>query len=166
MPSRSSAAWVCLGIGILSSVRVALVWDQLPARMASHYGASGQPNGFMPRDTFFLFYVGLFSAIITLFLMMPRVLSQLPRELVNIPHRDYWVTDERWPEALKRMGDWMAWFSVALAVLAAATLFLILRSNIWRQPLNNAAMLGILGGFLAFTLYWLVALYRAFRPPT
>lgn len=120
----------------------------------------------MPRDTFFLFYVGLFSAIITLFLMMPRVLSQLPRELVNIPHRDYWVTDERWPEALKRMGDWMAWFSVALAVLAAATLFLILRSNIWRQPLDNAAMLGILGGFLAFTLYWLVALYRAFRPPT
>ena len=31
------------------------VWDQLPARMATHFGASGQPNGWMTRETSVIF---------------------------------------------------------------------------------------------------------------
>lgn len=165
MTSRALATWVSLGIGVLAVLRVMLVWDQLPERMASHYGASGQPDGFMPRDSFFIFYFGLFSVVIALFLAMPGVISKIPRELVNIPHREYWLTDERWPEAMERMGRWMAWFGVAMALLAATTLHLVLRSNVLRQPLDNGAMLFVIGGFFAFTMYWLVALYRAFRPP-
>jgi uncharacterized membrane protein len=165
MPSRSLAAMISLGIGALSALRVALVWDRLPERMASHYGASGEPNGFMMRGDFFVFYAGIYGLVITLFLAMPSVLSRIPRELVNIPHREYWLVDERWPEALDRTGRWMAWFGVAMTVFAAGVLQLVLRSNLMRAPLENGPMWVLLGGFFAFTGIWLAALYRAFRPP-
>jgi len=166
MPSRSLAKWISLGIGVASALRIALVWDRLPARMASHFGPSGQPDGFMPRDGFFIFYFGVFGLVIALFMTMPAVLDRIPRELVNIPHREYWLTDERWPDAMERMSGWMAWFGVGLAVLAAAVLQVVLRSNLQQMPLDNGVMLVLIGGFFAFTFYWLFALYRAFRPPT
>ena len=34
------------------------VWNQLPARMATHFGVSGQPNGWMPRETSLIFSLG------------------------------------------------------------------------------------------------------------
>ncbi len=166
MPSRRLASLISLAIGGLSVVRIVQVWDQLPERMASHYGPSGQPNGFMSRDEFFIFYFVVFGLVVLLFSTMPALLTRIPRELVNIPHREYWLTDERWPEALERMGDWMSWFGTAMATLAAAVLHLVLRSNLSRAPLDNTAMLVILGSFFAFTGIWLVRLYRAFRPPT
>jgi len=119
----------------------------------------------MMRDDFFLVYFGIFGVVITLFMAMPALLSHTPRELVNIPHREYWLTDERWPEAMDRMGRWMAWFGVAMAVLAAAVLQLVLRSNLTHEPLETTPMLVVMGVFFAFLIYWLVALYRAFRPP-
>lgn len=166
MPSRSLAGMISLGIGLLSALRVALVWDRLPERMASHFGPSGQPDAFMMRGDFFAFYFGIFVLVITLFITMSPVLSRMPRELVNIPHRDYWLTDERWPEAVEKMGRWMAWFGVAMSLLAASVLHLVIRSNLFHQPLENTAMLILLGVFFVFCGGWLVALYRAFRPPT
>lgn len=166
MPSRTLGGWIALGIGLLSALRVALLWDRLPERLASHYGPSGQPNGFMMRGDFFVFYFGLFAFVVGLFWAMPLVLKGVPRELVNIPHRDYWTTDERWPEAVELLGRWMAWFGVAMTVFAASVLHLVLRSNLTQMPLDNTLMVTFLGIFFAFTAYWLVVLYRAFRPPS
>lgn len=166
MGGRSLAGLISLIIGGLSALRVVQVWDKLPERMASHYGPSGQPDGFMPRDDFFIFYAGVFGVVVVLFTSMPVVLSRIPRELVNIPHRAYWTTDERWPEAMERMGRWMAWFGTAMAALAAAVLHLVLRANLAWAPLDNTSMIVVLGSFFAFTGIWLVSLHRAFRPPT
>lgn len=165
MPSRSLAAIISCGFGLVSALRVAHVWDRLPERMASHYNASGQPDGFMMRSDFFIFYAGIFGLVILLFMTMPNVLSYIPRELVNIPHREFWLTDERWPQAVDLLGRWMAWFGVGLAVLAAAVLQLVLRSNLAHQPLENTAMWCILCGFFVLCGYWLIGLQRAFRPP-
>lgn len=165
MASRTLAGFISLGIGVLSAARVALVWDRLPERMASHYGASGRPDGFMMRGDFFVFYFGMFGLLILMFSVLPRIVKVLPREIVNIPHREYWLTDERWPEAMDKMAHWMAWFGVAMAAFAAAVLFLVLRSNLQKAPLDNGFMFLALGSFLAFTGYWLSELYRTFRPP-
>jgi hypothetical protein len=35
----------------LTGLQYWLVWDQLPTRMATHFGVLGQPNGWMPRET-------------------------------------------------------------------------------------------------------------------
>lgn len=44
-----------------------MVWDQLPARMASHFGATGQPNGWMTRETLVIFFLVLVATLLTTF---------------------------------------------------------------------------------------------------
>ena len=39
----------------LTAVQYWSVWDQLPSRMATHFGAAGQPNGWMTRETSLIF---------------------------------------------------------------------------------------------------------------
>ena len=39
----------------LTALQYWSVWDQLPGRMATHFGAAGQPNGWMTRETSLIF---------------------------------------------------------------------------------------------------------------
>ncbi len=43
----------------LTALRYWQVWDELPARMATHFGANGQPNGWMPREVSFYLALGV-----------------------------------------------------------------------------------------------------------
>jgi len=43
------------------------VWNQLPARMATHFAASGQPNGWMPREASLKFFIGLTAMLLVAF---------------------------------------------------------------------------------------------------
>lgn len=51
----------------LTALRYAQVWDQLPLRMATHFNAAGQPNGWMPRETSLYFALGLTAFLSVLF---------------------------------------------------------------------------------------------------
>jgi len=56
--------WIAL---ILTAMRYAQVWDRLPARMATHFNASGQPNGWMSRGTSLYFALGLTAFVLIIF---------------------------------------------------------------------------------------------------
>jgi len=51
----------------LMALRYWLVWDRLPARMATHFNALNQPNGWMSREVSLLFTLVLFVFMLTLF---------------------------------------------------------------------------------------------------
>jgi len=51
---RRFLAWLPMAGMVVLGVRAALVWDELPAVMASHFGANGVANGWMPRNQFFI----------------------------------------------------------------------------------------------------------------
>jgi hypothetical protein len=59
-----AALWLSLpAIGL----RYWLVWDQLPARMASHFNPAGRANGWMPREVPLAFSVGFLVFLISIF---------------------------------------------------------------------------------------------------
>jgi uncharacterized membrane protein len=163
-PSHAARALVA-AFGAIAVVRVVRVWDELPPRMASHFGPSGQPDAFMPRAGFFILYASIFGLAI-LSMLLPNAVRRIPSHLINLPYRRYWAAPERFPRALAMLSEWMAWFSVGLAALALATLELVIRANRARAPLDNGAMLILIGAFLFYTLLWLLALWRSFRPPS
>ena len=43
------------------------VWDQLPVRMATHFNATGQPNGWMSREVAVEFGVGIIAFLLLVF---------------------------------------------------------------------------------------------------
>jgi xanthosine utilization system XapX-like protein len=51
----------------LTALRYWQVWDHLPARMATHFGAHGQPNGWMPRETSLSFALSLTAFLLVIF---------------------------------------------------------------------------------------------------
>jgi len=61
-------AWLTLP---LTALQYWLVWDRLPARMATHFNAAGQPNGWMTREQALTFGLG----ITILFLVILTVIS-------------------------------------------------------------------------------------------
>jgi len=51
----------------LTALRYGQVWDQLPLRMATHFSANGQPNGWMPREVSRYFALGLTAFALVIF---------------------------------------------------------------------------------------------------
>jgi hypothetical protein len=63
--------WIALP---LTALRYAQVWNQLPTRMASHFNANGQPNGWMSRDTSLYFGLGLTAFVLIIFTVIALVI--------------------------------------------------------------------------------------------
>lgn len=51
----------------LMGLRYWMVWDRLPQRMATHFGASGQPNGWMTREVSLEFGLGIMLFLLAVF---------------------------------------------------------------------------------------------------
>jgi len=90
-----------------------MVWDHLPARMASHFGAAGQPNGWMTRETSVIFSLVLLVFLLATFTFV--------------------LTRIRKPDALA--WSLLAMFYVVTGVLVSVTSS-VLDYNIHGRPLN------------------------------
>jgi uncharacterized protein DUF1648 len=70
-----AAIWVMWLTLPITALRYWLVWDRLPASMATHFNALGQPNGWMTREmalTFPLVLTTIMLAVATLILARLR----------------------------------------------------------------------------------------------
>ena len=65
-PYRTMTALLWLALP-LTAFQYWMVWDQLPARMATHFGAAGQPNGWMSRETLAIFSLVLLAFLLATF---------------------------------------------------------------------------------------------------
>ncbi|MBS0663872.1 MAG: DUF1648 domain-containing protein [Verrucomicrobia bacterium] len=68
--------------------------DRLPERVATHFNAAGQANGWMTRDQHLVWQIATFTVIGLLFQGLVFLQARLPAEYVNLPHRDYWLAPE------------------------------------------------------------------------
>jgi hypothetical protein len=62
--TMTALLWLALPLTGLQYWRV---WDQLPARMATHFAASGEANGWMSRETSLIFSLGLVGLLLLTF---------------------------------------------------------------------------------------------------
>jgi uncharacterized membrane protein YciS (DUF1049 family) len=96
------------------------VWNQLPARMASHFGAAGRPNGWMSRETLAIFFLVLLTFLLATFT---------------------WVlTRVRKPDALA--WSLLTMFYVVMGVLVSVN-SAVLKFNLYGHPLNILPELAI-----------------------
>ena len=62
----------------------------LPEKVATHFGANGQANGWMSRDTHSAFQIGTTVFLAAVFAGLALFMPRLPDRHINLPHRDYW----------------------------------------------------------------------------
>jgi uncharacterized membrane protein len=143
---------------------VAYYYPQMPLRMASHFAADGRPNGWMPREPFFLimFLVTASSAMVAFF--APRQIAAKSNDRINLPNRDYWLAPERREETMRYIAAMMGWFGCGLLFVLISGTFLAMQANLAAGGrFHSEAMLVVLVGFLFLLLFWLIRFVRHFQ---
>ena len=117
----------------LTAVQYWSVWDQLPSRMATHFGAAGQPNGWMTRETSLIF-----AMVVTTLVLVALT----------------------WALTRVRKPDVLAWSLLAMLYVVMGAMFSInvamLNYNLHGRPLNIVPALAVV--FIAAIAVTAVAL--------
>lgn len=133
----------------------------LPERVASHFNAAGQPDGFMGREAFVLLNVLLIGLLPLLTWL--SVMAAAAKGKVNMPHAALWLAPPHRGASLRYLAWHGAAMSVALVVLLAVVFVEVVNANELDTPrLPMPGSLLSVGAFLLFMLVWVGLLYRRF----
>ncbi len=149
---------------VVAAALIVVTTDQLPLQIASHFSASGAPNGWMTRRGYLLFMLVFGIGIPLLVVLTMSVLPRVGVKSINIPHRDYWLDPARREQTLSYLESHAYWLGSLLAVFLAAIHLLLIEANATQPPhLPGAPFATILVAFLAGIAIWVLTLAMRFR---
>ena len=148
---------------MLIVVQFAYYYPKLPETIASHFDGAGNPNGCMSKSGFFKTYALIVILIMTACLLLPKLISRIPAQLINLPNKDYWLAPERREEAFQKIQDFTTEFSDALLVFLITVMQLVFKANLSKKIILSSAMPYLLIAFFAYTLLWLLRFFRTFK---
>lgn len=158
---------VALGAAIVAGVViVARTSADLPALVASHYGLTGQADGFFPRTAYVAVTLGLLVAVPILTVLKVVFLPQQGRARGRrgLPNLDYWLAPERRTATRWRLANYAAVLGCLLVAFLTAMHLVILDANAHAPPrLPPFPFAVALITFIAAVAVWTVLLRRAFR---
>lgn len=164
--SMRASRSLLVALAVLAVAQGAYYYPRLPEVMASHFGASGVPDGYESKGVFFAIVGGTLLLTLGLFAGLGLLLRFLPARLWNLPNRDYWLAPSRIGETRDYVLGQMEWFGVATLVLLVLTLELVFEANLSETPrLDGRSIAWILGGYVLFTIVWLFRFVARFRSP-
>ncbi|HOX58089.1 MAG TPA: DUF1648 domain-containing protein [Candidatus Paceibacterota bacterium] len=136
----------------------------LPERMATHFDAGGQPDGWSSRASYVRFML-VFGLAFPLFAPAVCYAARfLPDWLCNIPHRGYWLAPERRRETLAYLFSHSLWLAPLMAGFVIGTHLTTIQANRLAEPqLSSATTWAMIGTMLAGIGVWLVPLIRRFK---
>jgi hypothetical protein len=130
-------------------------YAQLPDVIASHFNARGVANGWQPKPVFFAFFVGAIALASLVAFGIPRIISKMPIDLINLPNKGYWLAPERKAETLAFLDRSFAWFGCALLLVVTMAVNYAIGRNLHPEAqLDPPALVYVLGGFFVFTIIW------------
>jgi uncharacterized membrane protein len=138
----------------------------LPAEVAIHFGPEGIPDSWATKEFQVLFFLAIHLGMFLLFLFMPSLILTLPQKLVSLPNRDYWLAKENRPR-FKIIFENLWWeYGAALLLFLLLTEALTIDANLSSPvQLNNSVFWFLFIAFMAYTVYWVVRICRAFSVP-
>jgi uncharacterized membrane protein len=135
----------------------------LPPVMASHFGGNGEPNGWSSRESFFLLYYGIGLTTFIVFVFMPSLLKRVPASMINLPNREYWLSEENKPRAIRMIEDQMRWVAAATLGLMVIIVQIAILANLGAAARTTTRAFWLaLGAYGVFMAIWLVGFRRRF----
>ena len=146
-----------------AAIHFASYYSQLPDVVASHFNALGVANGWQTKSAFFAVFVGVSVLAALIGFGIPRIISAMPPQLINLPNKDYWLAPDHLAETQTFLNNYFAWFGCAVFLVIILTFDYAIQSNL--HPENRPDISGmwyILAGFLAFVAVWIIRLLTRF----
>jgi hypothetical protein len=149
----------------LFGILLAVASVQLPDRVASHFGFSGEANDWKSRSTYLVF-MALFGMI---FPMIPPLagllIGRVPASMVNLPNKEYWLAPERREATVAFLVSQMLRLAVLELGLVIVLHQLVIDANRHDPARMSNVIWGVLAVFLVFMAGWGWSLVRHFKSP-
>jgi uncharacterized membrane protein len=152
---------------VLCSIFVAyLIYSAplLPDKVATHFGAGGQPNGWMSRSEH-LILMGALGLGMPLVSVIIALLSRyIPSGMVNIPNRQYWLSPERREQTSRYITRQMFWMaSLEVAFFAGIQWSIVEANRLTPVQLPADKFWPLFIGFMAAIGIWSIVFILHFR---
>ena len=136
-------------------------YPQLPEKIASHFTMSGQANGWMAKSNFMTINYSIAGFIIITFMGLSFGLSKIPVSMLNMPNKNYWLSDEQKQKTCDFMSHYILWFGSMTVMLLTCInyhLFQFNKKKMQFLPYNKE----IFSIYFVFTAIWIWGLYKRF----
>jgi uncharacterized membrane protein len=158
--------FLMLVLGLLQWVQA---YPQLPTTMASHFAADGTPNGWQPKQAFFLMTSMVIALTAIPTFLAGRKISKRSPERIHLPNKAYWLSPEHQEDAWRFLNTQMAWFGCGLLFVLLYGISQAINFNLPNvRHFDARGVLYVIGGFLLFIILWLAHFLRHFYnlPPS
>ena len=161
---RSSSLLALIALLLAAAVFVLLSGSALPPVVASHFAASGDANGCMPRRLYLGFMLALTVGLPLLLVCAHGAVRFLPPRFINLPHREYWLAPERRAATFAFLQAQSTYLAALLAVFLCFVHWLVVRANAVQPPrLSGPLFVAGLILFLLALVVWIRAFLVHFR---
>lgn len=161
---KKQLGWVVIALVYATMVGQTLFfYSRLPQTIASHFDLDGNPDGWLDKAWFFVIYIGLQTALTTLFWMLGKLTRMLPRQFINIPNRDFWMRTDTQRRFFDMNEAIMIWIAALTAVMLLVITQFVFHANLADIPINSLAVWMTMVLYLASILGILLYFYRWLR---
>jgi len=134
-------------------------YAKLPEMVATHFSGNGAPGNWQPKSVLMWTLVVMTAVPAVLVFGVPAIVKALPAATVNIPNKQYWLSEEHVAETQGFLAGWFAWFGCAVLLLMLYAFNFVVQWNLHLgdRPSADTLMWGI-GAFATFTVMWVLRL--------
>ncbi len=151
--------FVCLCL--LCLLQAWYYYPRLPERVASHFGPTGLPDAWMSKSSFLQFYVIVVTGLTVLFPVLALLVSKFPVQLMNLPNKSYWMSEERRQTTLDHLCASFYWFASATMILLLDVFYQVFQVQLGKAKTLTHPVLS-LGIYISFTVILTVGLLVRF----
>jgi len=149
---------------IIAAILISATTGQLPAQVASHFGAGGAPNGWMSRNDYRLVILAFAVVLPVVVVLGSTLLPRFKDTRINIPNRDYWLAPARREATFRYLAAHGYWLGALLVVFVVGIHLLLLDANATQPPrLAGQVLATLLVLFLAALAVWIATMAIHFR---
>ena len=135
----------------------------LPNRLASHFSAAGNANGWMTKPQFLLTYAVVILPALAAEFWLPRKIARTADNRLRLPNKEFWLAPERRAETFAYFENFFAWYGCAFLLLEVFAMGLAMRANFQSPPqLPTGPIMFAIVAFVLFNIAWVTATFRRF----
>lgn len=153
--------WLATTVLFVASVGCSVF--ALPAKVAIHFDASGEADGWLSRSTHTFGFLALGLGLSAFLLGIAYLIRFFPASTLNVPRQAYWRAPENYPRACAFFFTHTFWLAALNHLFMSALNLGIVVANSSAAPASLISSLALATGLFATgILVWCVFLFRFF----